>query len=263
MHCLIFGLLAGLLCCAFGASASAQDAASFKLLKLAGNNVHWQAPANGQALVVTYMLVRDDVEFARARNCRKMTSFDHLIAASELAPSMVDEEIVAAFHMWAAAAKISFREASKGEHANILIGAQAEQEGWAFADVFYDTASPERVKPISQSLICLNPAKRWKIGFDGDLKVYDLRYALAHEIGHAIGLDHPAAVGQIMGYRYEERFRSLQSGDTEGLVVLYGARAPSAVEVASRQAARRTHRRSAGQRIAKHWATRAISSPVP
>src|SRR5262249_54221003 len=106
MHCLIFGLLAGLLCSAFGAPASAQDAASFKLLKLAGNNVHWQAPANGQALVVTYMLVRDDVEFASARNCRKMTSFDHLIAASELAPSMVGEEIVAAFDMWAAAARI-------------------------------------------------------------------------------------------------------------------------------------------------------------
>ena len=262
MHCLIFGLLAGLLCSAFGASASAQDAASFKLLKLAGNNVHWQAPANGQALVVTYMLVRDDVEFASARNCRKMTSLDHLIAASDLAPSMVDEEIDAAFHMWAAAAKIGFREASDGESANILIGAQAEREGWAFADVFYDAASPERIKPISQSLICLNPAKRWKIGFDGDLKVYDLRYALAHEIGHAIGLDHPAAVGQIMGYRYEERFRSLQSGDTEGLVLLYGARTPSAVEVASRQAAGRTHRRSAGQRIAKHWATRAIASPA-
>jgi hypothetical protein len=55
-------------------------------------NVHWQAPAYGQALVVTYMLVRDDVESSGARNCRKMTSLDHLIAASKLAPSAVTKK---------------------------------------------------------------------------------------------------------------------------------------------------------------------------
>jgi hypothetical protein len=231
----IFSLLAGLLCCAFGATGSAQDAAGFNLLKLAGNNVHWEAAASGQAPIVTYTLLRDEVEFAGARNCGGMTSLDHLIAASELAVTAVYEEIAAAFHMWEAAINISFREASKGERANILVGAQAEPQGWAFADVSYDTSSPQHVKPISLSLICLNPAKRWKIGFDGDLTIYDLRYTLAHEIGHAIGLDHPVGADQIMGYRYEERFRSLQSGDTRGAALLYGARSPGAVEVTSGQ----------------------------
>jgi hypothetical protein len=87
--------------------------------------------------------------------------------------------------------------------------------------------------------ICLNPAKRWKIGFDGDLTVYDLRFTLAHEIGHAIGPDHPVGAGQIMGYRYEERFRSLQSGDAQAAPLLYGARSPSAVKVTSRKAGSR------------------------
>src|SRR5262249_33151728 len=93
--------------------------------------------------------------------------------------------------------------------------------------------------PISLARICLNPAKRWKIGFDGDLTVYDLRYTLAHEIGHAIGLDHPVSAGQIMGYRYEEHFRSLQPGDTHGATLLYGARSPNAVEVTSGEAGAR------------------------
>ena len=94
--------------------------------------------------------------------------------------------------MWEAAANVVFKEAPEGGRADILIGAQTEPDGWAFADVFYEAASPEAVKPITQALVCLNPGKRWKVGFDGDLKTYDLRYTLAHEIGHAIGLDHPA-----------------------------------------------------------------------
>jgi hypothetical protein len=239
MNRFIISLMAGLLCCDFSASASEQDAARFNLLKLAGSNVHWEPPANGQALVVTYMLVRDDVESAEAHNCRKMTSLDRLIAASDLAPAAVHEEIGAAFHMWEAAVNITFREASKGESANILIGAQAEPQGWAFTDISYDSSSRVRVKPISLARICLNPAKRWKIGFDGDLTIYDLRYTLAHEIGHAIGLDHPVSAGQIMGYRYEEHFRSLQPGDTHGAALLYGARSPNAVEVASGEAGAR------------------------
>ena len=126
--------------------------------------------------------------------------------------------------MWETAADLTFREAREGAPADIMIGAQLEPEGWAFADVVYDRASPERIKPILRALVCLNPLRRWKVGFDGDLKAYDLRYTLAHEIGHAIGLDHPAAAGEIMGFRYEERFRTLQPGDVKGVVALYGKR---------------------------------------
>ena len=70
--------------------------------------------------------------------------------------------------------------------------------------------------------MCLNPEHRWKVGFDGDKDVYDIRYTLIHEIGHAIGLDHPGPSGQLMGFRYTEDFAELQPGDLKGVRQLYG-----------------------------------------
>jgi hypothetical protein len=97
-----------------------------------------------------------------------MTSIDHLISESELAPATVHEEIAAAFHMWEGAQSISASARHPGERANILIGAQTEPQGSAFADISYHSSSTGRVKAISLARICLNPAKRWKIGFDGN-----------------------------------------------------------------------------------------------
>ena len=213
--------------CVTGA-ASASDASNFKILKLEGNSVRWHKSAAGfQAPVITYSLVSGSVDFPGARNCRKMTSLDELTASSQVAMAAMREEISAAFAMWESVAGISFREAADPAKADILIGAQVEPEGWAFADVFYDARSPERdqadlaLAGLPQSDQALEDRFRWRS------KIYDLRYTLTHEIGHAIGLDHPSGAGSIMGYRYEERFRDLQPGDVQGAVVLYGPRAPT------------------------------------
>jgi hypothetical protein len=60
------------------------------------------------------------------------------------------------------------------------------------------------------------------VGFDGNTRVYDLRYTFVHEIGHAIGLDHPGPSGQVMSFRYDEQHRDLQAGDLNGVTMLYG-----------------------------------------
>jgi len=70
--------------------------------------------------------------------------------------------------------------------------------------------------------LLLNPKEPWKIGFDGNLGVYDLRYTFMHEIGHAIGLDHPGSSGAIMGFRYDEQVRELQPSDIAAAQLLYG-----------------------------------------
>lgn len=194
---------------------------SFRQLKLDGNYVRWPLPKQGD-LTLTYKVLDGFQAFEGARNCRRMNGIDGVEHSSRIERAAFMTELKTAFEMWEAAADIRFREAAPGEQANILIGTQADPEGWAFADVFYDPGASGAVKPISLALVCLNPKKTWKIGFDGDLKVYDLRYTLAHEIGHAIGLDHPNTPGQIMGYRYEENFRELQTGDISGAAALYG-----------------------------------------
>ena len=246
------------------AGAAASEGGAFKTLRLEGNAVRWQLAAQKQALVVSYSVVAQDVASNGARNCRKMTPLDGLLSTSRIAPATARAEIAAAFAMWQAVAGIGFREAESPERADILIGAQAEPEGWAFADVFYDVMSPAPVKPISRALICLNPARQWKVGFDGDLQRYDLRYTIAHEIGHAIGLDHPVGAGQIMGYRYEERFRELQAGDVAGVIQLYGDRRPEAVIAAASQPSSASARRISPARLyAKRWGSRAFTAPAP
>lgn len=234
MKFLTFGLAAGLLHAVMG-TAVAADAESYKILRLDGNNVRWQ-PVAGKPPVISYAIATQRMEFPGARNCQKVTAPDELLAASALTISTFREEVAAAFAMWQAIADIHFREVESAADADIVLGAQVEPTGHAFADVFYDAASRERLKPISKALVCLNPAKAWKIGFNGDLRTYDIRYTIAHEIGHAIGLDHPNGAGQIMGYRYEERFRQLQPGDVAGAVTLYGGARADGVAVAAEPA---------------------------
>jgi hypothetical protein len=161
--------------------------------------------------------------------------------------------------MWQSVASIDFRETRVTKSANIVIGAQGEPEGWAFSNVSYDAGSPEAAKPITQSLICLNPLKPWKVGFDGNLKIYDLRYTIAHEVGHAIGLDHPEDDNQIMGFRYQEHFRDLQPGDIAGATLLYGARQPETI-AAVNYPGRLIQQAARG---AKHWGGRAFIGRAP
>jgi hypothetical protein len=235
----------------FVAVGNAQDAtAIFKALRLDGHFVKWQKSSTDPE--ITYQVATTPREFAGARNCRGMTALDSLLVGSEIAVATFERELAAAFAMWEAVAGLKFRQARLGEPAEIIIGAQLDPEGWAFADVFYDAASPQHVKPILQALICFNPLRRWKVGFDGNLKAYDLRYTLAHEIGHAIGLDHPPGPGQIMNYRYEERFRDLQSGDVFGAVALYGAPTRGTVAGFEREVDLRPAVKRGGTRAVEH-----------
>lgn len=194
----------------------------FRLLDIEKESkVKWQSPRMGASAAVTYAFATKPTTTKDARNCGRMLPPSHAYAPSHIAKSQFEREAAAAFRMWEAVADITFRRIDDADAADILIGAQADPVGRAFTNVALKPAEGGR-KVIGRALVCLNPEQPWKIGFDGDLDVYDLRYTIAHEIGHAIGLDHPGPAGQLMSYRYDEKQTGLQGGDINGAALLYG-----------------------------------------
>jgi hypothetical protein len=200
----------------------------FRLLQLGGRTVRWTMPGKGLPATVTYAFVSGPMQFPGARNCDAMTAPAAALQKSGVRLDAFRREVRAAFAEWERAANIVFRETASVADAGILIGGDAKPRGRAFTNVaLRDETAPrdgKTVGTIRQSLICLNPQKPWKIGFDGNLHSYDVRYTIMHEIGHAIGLDHPSPEGQLMSFRYVETKRGLQPGDVAGAVALYGKR---------------------------------------
>lgn len=206
------------------AGQSANSADGYQLLRLDSHLVKWGAPELGGGATVRYAMANGPMRFQGAHNCGDIGALDHIINANQITPAAFAEELVAAFAMWQRVANVTFEPVADPEAAHIVIGALAKPRGSAFADVFYDRKAAGTVRPIQKAVVCLSPNQRWKIGFGGDPQAYDLRYALAHEIGHAIGLDHPGPSGEIMSFSYGESFRALQPGDVGGAIALYGVR---------------------------------------
>jgi predicted Zn-dependent protease len=206
-------------------SAIARDSnAEFRLLNFGGHYVKWGSHGLGSGATVRYAFVTEAMRFNNARNCANVVPIDALTTRSSIPLAAMQEETAAAFRTWEEVADIEFIPTDDPSEADILIGAQAFPVGRAFANVVYRSPSENGVKLLERAVICLNPTHRWKIGFDGDTEVYDLRYTLVHEIGHAIGLDHPNPSGQVMSFRYNELHTDLQPGDLRGVAVLYGDR---------------------------------------
>ena len=223
---LFAGLAAGLalLGCSSAGAEDAKTFMGFRLLDLENQTVKWRTPTFGRSAIVTYAFATAPVDTPGARNCASMLPPAAAYDASKINKRQFRSEVAAAFRMWEKVADITFRETRDTAAAGILIGAQARPLGRAFTNVALKQGTGEK-KVIGRSLICINPKQPWKVGFDGRLGVYDLRYTIAHEIGHAIGLDHPSAAGQLMSYRYDEKQTGLQPGDIQGAVLLYGPRA--------------------------------------
>jgi hypothetical protein len=134
-------------------------------------------------------------------------------------------QIQAAFDAWEAVANIQFMQVADnglpfnagGAVGDIRIGAHAfDGPGGVLAHGFFPP-----VNGVSAAGdIHFDAAELWKIGFGGP--GFDIFQVAAHEIGHAIGLDHTAVPMSLMNPFYTETFSGPQADDIAGAQFIYG-----------------------------------------
>jgi hypothetical protein len=199
------------------------SAEGFRLLRVDGVFLKWGAPTFGMPARVTYAVLDHERADPNAINCRRMTGIASVLKRSSTTKADFHRELKAAFDLWSRVAGLTFSPAEDAASANILIGAQVISRGIAYANVKFDRSTGDRsMAPLTRATICLNPAIEWEAAVDRDPATYNLRRVLAHEIGHALGLNHPGRNGQVMGFAYTEDDSRLMPGDIEGIQILYG-----------------------------------------
>jgi hypothetical protein len=235
----------GLAIALFLAFASSAVSGGYDLLEIEGKVVKWGETRFGAGATVSYAFADRTLSFPGARNCPVIEPArlqDEVGAIGSATMASLFEQALSA---WENVADLAFVKAASVESADIVIGAQTEPRGRAYANVTAEqapmverainnhpasvaaapqprTGASENIGRISRALICLNPHHLWKTQFDGDMNIYDLRYTFMHEIGHAIGLNHSGRSGSVMAFGYDEKTEVLESGDIAGAVRLYG-----------------------------------------
>jgi hypothetical protein len=176
----------------------------------------WGPAAMGTGATVTYSFMPSGIALDTGTSA-------HL---SSFMPVGWEAQIDAAFAAWSAVANITFVKVVDGgeayngvvSSADIRIGGEfLGGAGGTLAHGFYPPANGL----TAAGDIHFDTADTWDAGLVGP--GFSIFQVAAHEIGHAIGLNHTGVVGSLMEPFYTEAFFGPQADDIAGAVFIYGA----------------------------------------
>lgn len=181
----------------------------------------WGSAVMGTGATVTWSYMNSGVSCAAESAGCLISSF-----ASFMPPGF-GAQVQNAFDAWSAVANLTFVFVAAdngvpfdaaGTNADIRIGGHAFDGPFGvLAHGFY----PPTNGTSAAGDIHFDTAESWDLNQAG--AGIDLFTVMAHELGHALGLDHTLVPNSLMNALYSEAFVGLQSDDVAGMQFIYGA----------------------------------------
>ena len=181
----------------------------------------WGSPVFGTGATVTWSLMPTLTACGGDCGGGTITAFADFMPATFLA------DVNAAFAAWSAVADLTFTQvADDGAAWNAPTGSGDIRLGGHVFDGAFGILAHGYFPPVNGTGsaagdIHLDVAESWSVGaFTPDH--FSVFQVLAHEIGHAIGLDHTGVLNSLMNPFYSEAFLGPQADDIAGAIFLYG-----------------------------------------
>ena len=181
----------------------------------------WGSPVFGTGATVTYSFM------ATGTSCAAEFAGCTITDLAAFMPAGFGGAITAAFAAWSAVADITFvLVADDGAAFNAATTSGDIRLGGHIFDGPNGTLAHGFFPPVNGATaagdIHFDIAESWVLGFPGP--GFDIFQVAAHEIGHAIGLDHTLVPSSLMNASYSEAFSGPQADDIAGAVFIYGPR---------------------------------------